>query len=102
MNKIDIYCLPSHFEGMPFSLIEAFAAGKQVIATDVVGNKELIQKMKQGTLVEPNNPNKLAEAIKNEIDALKRGLLNRNDIINFPFSVKSMMQNYENLFSKFN
>ena len=35
--------LPSRFEGLPLSIVEAMLSERPVIATDVAGNKELLQ-----------------------------------------------------------
>ncbi|HSV44001.1 MAG TPA: glycosyltransferase, partial [Candidatus Bathyarchaeia archaeon] len=94
MNAIDIYCLPSHFEGLPFSLIEAFAAGKQVVATDVPGNRDVVAEIGQGVLVEPNNPGKLAEALLRSMENGIRSTENSKNpssVICFPFSFKDML-----------
>jgi len=115
MNMIDIYCLPSHFEGLPFSLIEAFAAGKQVVATDVIGNRDVIQEMGYGTLVEPDNAQALADALDCAVASLKSPVsenqkadgvlchgtwdLGLGHLDSFPFSFKKMMKQYEELFS---
>jgi glycosyltransferase involved in cell wall biosynthesis len=38
----DVFCLTSHREGVPVSILEAMAAGKPVVATDVGGVGELV------------------------------------------------------------
>lgn len=63
LAAIDIYCLPSRWEGLPIGLLEAMAMGKAVIATQVNGSKEVIQHEENGLLIDPEQPKALAEAI---------------------------------------
>jgi glycosyltransferase involved in cell wall biosynthesis len=50
-------------EGIPKSLIEAAACGRALIATDVPGCREIVQRGENGLLVPPRNAAALAEAI---------------------------------------
>lgn len=59
----DVFVLPSIYEGLPNSVMEAMAAGVPVIATDVGGTLELIEDGKDGILVQPADPAALADAI---------------------------------------
>jgi len=63
MSCFDVFVLPSLWEGLPYSLLEAAAIGKPVVATDIDGVRELIQHEKTGLLVTPRQPEMLAEAI---------------------------------------
>ena len=63
LNAIDIYCLPSLWEGLPIGLLEAMAAGRAVVATRVNGSKEVIEHEKNGLLIESRCPQLLADAI---------------------------------------
>jgi glycosyltransferase involved in cell wall biosynthesis len=63
LKSIDVFCLPSLWEGLPIGLIEAMAVGKAVIATNVDGSKEIIQHARNGLLTKPENPKDLADAI---------------------------------------
>ena len=69
MQTGDIFCLPcvrasdGDVDGLPQMLMEAMACGIPVISTNLVGIPDLIQDGRSGLLVEPNNPQKLAEAI---------------------------------------
>ncbi len=63
LNAIDIFCLPSLWEGLPIALLEAMAMKKAIIATAVDGTKEIIGDKKNGLIVPPQNANALAEAI---------------------------------------
>ena len=59
-----IVCLPSYREGLPKSLIEALAAGRPVVATDVPGCREVVIHGLNGLLVGPRNASALADAIR--------------------------------------
>jgi glycosyltransferase involved in cell wall biosynthesis len=59
----NIVCLPSYREGLPKTLIEACAAQRAIVATDVTGCREVVNHGSNGLLVPVRNPQKLAEAI---------------------------------------
>ena len=49
----DIFALPSHFEGLPMSVIEAMLTGLPVVATDIRGPREQVVDGETGLLVPP-------------------------------------------------
>jgi glycosyltransferase involved in cell wall biosynthesis len=63
-----IVCLPSYREGMPKCLLEAAAAGKPVVTTDVIGCREAILPGVTGLLVPVKNPAALASALARLIE----------------------------------
>jgi len=64
LSRCSIFVLPSLFEGHPLSIMEAMAAGKPVIASDIRGVDEIIVNGVSGYLVPPRNPEALASAIR--------------------------------------
>lgn len=60
----DFVILPSLWEGMPLSVIEAFKMGRPVIATDIAGTREVVRHEQNGLLVPVRDSRKLAEAIQ--------------------------------------
>jgi glycosyltransferase involved in cell wall biosynthesis len=59
----DLFVLPSLFEGMPLSLLEAMAAGKAVVATRVDGTAEVVDDGRTGVLVPPADSGALGSAM---------------------------------------
>jgi glycosyltransferase involved in cell wall biosynthesis len=59
----DIFCLPSHFEGLPMSVIEAMLTGLPVVATDISGPREQVVEGETGFLVPPGTVEPLAAAL---------------------------------------
>ena len=59
-----IICLPSYREGFPKSLMEAAAAGRAVVTTDVPGCRDAIIPNKTGLLVPVKDSKALANAIE--------------------------------------
>jgi len=62
-NSFDVFINVSQSEGVPFSIMESFAAGIPVIATDVGGNSEIVNNETGKLLKEDITPNLLAEEI---------------------------------------
>ena len=60
----DVFVLPSLYEGLPLSILEAMSAGKPVIATHIGGTDEAVIAGETGLLVPPANPTALAAAIR--------------------------------------
>jgi glycosyltransferase involved in cell wall biosynthesis len=60
----DAYVLSSKHEGLPISLMEAMACGLPVVATRVGGVEELATNGVSGLVVPPQDPGRLAEALR--------------------------------------
>jgi len=69
LQAADLFVLPSHEEGMSLSLLEAMAAGLPIVATDIPGNKALVEHGVHGVLTPPRDPTRLALSM---IDVLDR------------------------------
>jgi glycosyltransferase involved in cell wall biosynthesis len=63
LSAFDIYCLPSLWEGLPNSLLEAMALGLPVAASSVDGVPEAVVDGESGLLVPPSDPAALADAL---------------------------------------
>lgn len=61
--QCDALVLPSYAEGLPRTVLEAMSMAKPVIATNVVGCRDLVVDGKTGLLCEVKNATALAEAI---------------------------------------
>lgn len=66
-----IYLQTSLWEGMPVSILEAMAAAKAIIATDIIGNRDLIEDGKTGYLCPPSNIEKFLDRITTLVDKPK-------------------------------
>ena len=64
LNGMDIFMLPSLFEGLPNVVLEAMASGKPVIATAVDGTPEAVMDGETGLLVPPKDTEALSQALK--------------------------------------
>ncbi len=100
MASIDLYCLPSRYEGLPFSALEAMAAGRPIVATDVPGTNEVVVNGRNGLLVRPDDPDALAKAIGRVQDdpRLGRRLAAEGRETVMGYSFDSMISKYETLF----
>ena len=75
----DVFIMPSHFEGMSNAVLEAMACGVPVIATDVPGNREIIEHNRTGLLVPSGDTAALAGAMTSLLDnPALAGLLSEN------------------------
>lgn len=75
LSGLDIVALTSHNEGTPVSLIEAQAAAKPVVSTNVGGVKDVVADNQTGYITDPGDADAFAEAL------LK--LINNEEMRNF-------------------
>lgn len=63
MRRAAIVCLPSYHEGVPKALIDACAAGRAIVATDIAGCRAVVTNGLNGFLVPPKDSGSLARAL---------------------------------------
>ncbi|MEW4924513.1 glycosyltransferase family 4 protein [Algibacter sp. 2305UL17-15] len=83
LYKRDIFVLPTYYrEGVPRSILEALSVGLPVITTNTPGCKETVINKKNGFLIEPQNLDKLIEAMEyfliNKESIKEMGINSRN------------------------
>jgi glycosyltransferase involved in cell wall biosynthesis len=85
LDAIDVLALPSLYEGMPLTAIEASAMGRPVVATAVDGTPEVIREARTGRLVPPADPGALSRAIRgvlrDPLGAARMGRAGRDFVI---------------------
>ncbi|HXG61673.1 MAG TPA: glycosyltransferase family 4 protein [Planctomycetota bacterium] len=64
LARSHVVCLPSYREGLAMTILEAMAAGKPVVTTDVPGCRDAVTHGREGLLVPPRDPAALAEALR--------------------------------------
>lgn len=94
---MDIFVLPSLDEGLPMALLEAMAARKPIIASNIGGIPKAVQNDQTGLLIRPADVEQLSEAILKLLgDKEKASFLAKNgyDKVKNEFSSKKMAEKY--------
>jgi len=100
LKQMDVFVFPSLSEGLGIAILEALAAKKLIIASNVGGIKELIKDKETGILVEPANINHLYKAIKWVLENKEEAIILRNasfDWVNenrWLFDIKNVSKKY--------
>lgn len=101
MEKCDIFVLPSIYEGMPMTLIEAMGTGMPILASNVGGIPDMIENEKSGLLCEPTIDG-VVSGLERLIESEKeRKQYGENAIISSEkFSADKMAKNYYDIYVK--
>ncbi|MDD1512859.1 glycosyltransferase family 4 protein [Priestia megaterium] len=99
----DIICLTSKKEGIPRIIMESMSFRKPVVATNVLGTKELVSHNSSGILVEYGDSKGMAEAIEKVFEsstlAKEFGLQGRNIITN-KFTEQIVVNRIDKIYKK--
>ncbi len=100
---MDLFVLPSLNEGISNTILEAMAIGLPVIATDVGGNPELVDKGDTGCIFQPGDVKQLLslilEFMKNERLRSSHGIAGRRKVINC-FGIQEMGYKYYQIYKR--
>ena len=103
LGIMDIYVQPSHFEGVPNSVLEAMASGLPIIATKVGGVPEIVKDRETGILVSLNDEGGLIKAVEFLVEDLEKrremGICGQKRVIKL-FSIEKMVNDYEKLYEQ--
>lgn len=94
----DLFVLPSYYEGMPNSVMEAMGLGKCCIVTAVNGNIELIRNEVDGLLIQPGDAVAIYKGIQkmaDEPDTAKKLGVNASKRMSDDFSEEKMVDEIE-------
>ncbi|WP_298787242.1 glycosyltransferase [uncultured Campylobacter sp.] len=103
LSATDIYLSTSRWEGLPYALIEAQSLGIPIVATNVVGNNEVVENGKSGFLFESAqqarrdieillNDEKIYGKMRSEV------LLNFKDKFDIGIAIRKVEKIYEQIF----
>jgi sugar transferase (PEP-CTERM/EpsH1 system associated) len=103
LRGMDVFVLPSLWEGMPNAALEAMAVGLPVVATAVGGTSEVVVDGVTGLLVPPSDPDALAQSIARLLCdpdlRYKMGQAGRERVVNH-FSVERTVEQTARLYEQ--
>jgi glycosyltransferase involved in cell wall biosynthesis len=103
LNASDLYISPTLADNLPYTVTEAMACGKAVVASNVGGIPEQVVDGVTGRLVPPKNVDALADAIlgllgnREKLERLGAAGRKRAEDL---FGMDAFLSSYENLFQK--
>jgi glycosyltransferase involved in cell wall biosynthesis len=97
LRTFDVFVNSSYLEGMSNSILEAMASDCPVVASDIAGNREVLQGGRMGNLFPPGDAQGLADKISMLLDEPQK----RQDLIRWQrawvlkmFSVQASLSRY--------
>lgn len=103
MRAFDVFVLPSRYEGLPFTLLEAMALALPVVVTDVVGTRDVVDDQESGLVVPVDAPGVMANAILSLLQDPQRAhglaLAGRQKVA-AEFSLERMLDSHQALYEE--
>lgn len=93
LKDVDIFVMPSFWEGLPYTLIEAMCAELPIITTDVGGVLEIVSHKKEAYVI----PSKSRDAIAHSLKVLLEDEKLRNDLAKHARKKFEMHLNIQNM-----
>ena len=101
MQCLDVFCLSSDTEGTAITLLEALATGVPIVATDVGGNRAVVNPPECGLIVSARDPNAFAQAclqlLRDQSTRSQMGSAGRDRVIQH-FSHAQMIESHLRLY----
>ncbi len=96
LKAFDLFVLPSHYEGLSITLIEALAAGTPILASRVGGTPELLESTPE-QMFEPNNAGDFIEKFRSLFAV--QNLSEKNIAQSKKYGIDAVVNNYLQVYS---
>lgn len=101
LNESDCFILPSLYEGMPVTLVEAMGCGMPIIASAVGGVPDMIKDLDSGILIAPTDVELYTAMEKIMNDETLRTQIGQKALIeSLRFSSKQMYEGYSKIYQR--
>jgi glycosyltransferase involved in cell wall biosynthesis len=102
LNNCDVYVLPSYFEALPISILEAMSYGKPVISTYVGGIPEIVKPGFNGWLFKPGDHEALNSILREAMEnkQLLKQYGNNSLSISKNYTPESVFQSLNDLYTQ--
>ncbi len=101
LAALDVFVLPSRFEGLSLALLEAMSMARPVVATAVSGTVEVIRDGETGVLVPPEDASALAAGIRvmwEQRDRAQRMGENARRLVLERYTIRAVAKAYEEVY----
>ena len=101
LKALDIFCLPSWWEGFSIGLLEAMAMNTCVACSSVDGNKEIVSDKSTGYFIQPEDPKQMANTLAylcQHPDARAQAAEKGQRLVREEFSATKMIRRVEDLY----
>lgn len=98
----DIFLLPSHFEGLPMSMLEVMAAEVVPVVSNVGSIPNVVKNEENGMIIEKNNPNDIYIKLKKLLENPEKMTLlsaNARKTVVEKYDVRLMVEELENIYT---
>ena len=101
-RESDVFLSTSRWEGMPLAVLEAMSEGLPVVASNVVGNNDIIDNSTNGLLYDINKPEEAVDAINRLTCTAERIKIGRaaHQTVKSKYSVKRMAEETYQIYQK--
>lgn len=103
IKVIDVFVLPSLWEGLPYILLETMICKKIVVASNIVGNRDIVKNEVNGFLFEPKDYSKLSQILNyiienyRHVDEIR---LNAHEYVFENHNIVNMVKKLEDLYAE--
>ena len=102
LKRLDIFVLPSFFEGLPMSLIECMNFGVVPVTTNVGSINEIVSDGSNGLYIEVKNSDSIVKQITklhNDRDLLNSLSINAKNFVSLHFDTKKYIDKLNNIYN---
>ncbi|MCD9019822.1 glycosyltransferase family 4 protein [Parachryseolinea silvisoli] len=103
LKALDIFCLPSWWEGFSIGLLEAMAMHKCVVCSSVDGNREIVSDHVTGYFFPPDNPQGMADTLAylcQHPEARAQAAAKGETLVRQTFSAPKMIRTLEGVYQQ--